>query len=430
MQAKVKYRSYPQVVKHEIAQTRNIYLFPELGIPRTTAQYWIKKKNRESRPNFDKVESLYKKKSDYLEIELKKEKALRILLETVRKIFPYDFKEKHLKSKPARSRVVEAIRECLKHHKLSLCLNAIGLSKSTYQRWASEISFCAKTKSLCERRQALQLTTEEVNGMKKYVTSKKYAHISVSSLHLLVQRNGELFCSIGTWYKYIHRFGWKRPWKVHKRMIQKTGIRTTRPNEVWHIDVTVVNIRPGLKLYIQAVIDNYSRFVLAWRVTDEINANNTVETLALARKKSEELLSSTESTKVMMDPGSENKNGNVLKFINSKNLSRLLARVDIHYSNSMIECLFRMFKNNYLYHQGIKTIEDLTRKSTFYFREHNDVIPLALHNGGRPSEIYRSAWNERSSNELQEQNRAALVARKMKNLGPVCGICPAQIAKN
>jgi putative transposase len=357
--------------------------------------------------------------------ELAKEKAMRELLETVRRVFPFDFRSKHLKNKQSRVQIVAAVREAIKYHKLSHCLDAIGLSKSAYQRWSSEISFCKRTNGLCERRKAAQLTSDEVQAMKKFVTSKKFAHISVASLHFLAQRTGELFCSIDTWYKYVRCFEWKRPWTVSKKEIRKTGIRAKKPNEIWHLDVTVVNIRPGYKLYIQAVIDNFSRFVIAWRVTDEINAQNTIETLALARKKVSELLGTDELSNVMMDPGTENRNGKVLQFISSRNLIRILARVDIHYSNSMIESLFRMFKNNFLYHQGINTISDLTRKAAFYFREHNEVIPLAVHDGGRPKEVFLSSWGEGERNKLQAHKKIAVQARKKKNLAPSCGVCPA-----
>lgn len=204
------YRHYPELVKNEVARTRNIYLFPDLKIPRTTAQYWVQKEKHAQRTfapsNVVEVDSLYKKKSEYLLKELEKEKALRQLLECVRKIFPYDFQAKHLKSKHGRAQIVAAIRECIKLHKLSHCLQAIGLSKSAYQRWASEIAFCKKTQSLCERRKANQLTSDEIAKMKNFVTSKKFAHISVASLHLLAQRSNELFCSVDTWYKYIRCF--------------------------------------------------------------------------------------------------------------------------------------------------------------------------------------------------------------------------------
>jgi hypothetical protein len=159
-------------------------------------------------------------------------------------------------------------------------------------------------------------------------------------------------------------------------------------------------------------------------VTEEINAQNTVEVLGLAREKATKLLGKNESTNVMMDPGTENNNQKVLQFISSRNLIRTLARVDIHYSNSMIERLFNSLKNNYLYHQGIHTIEDLTRKANFYFNQHNQVIPLALHHGGRPAEVFLSSWNEVELNALQDKKSLALMARKTKNLEPACSACP------
>jgi hypothetical protein len=159
-------------------------------------------------------------------------------------------------------------------------------------------------------------------------------------------------------------------------------------------------------------------------VTDEINAQNTIETISLARKKACELLNTNDSTSVMMDPGTENRNEKVLKFISSKNLIRTLARVDIHYSNSMVERLFLSLKNNYLYHQNVNCIEGLKRKADFYFREHNEVIPLAILKGGRPREVFRSKWNEEERNELQANKELAFLNRRKKNLEPPCGVCP------
>jgi transposase InsO family protein len=330
-----------------------------------------------------------------------------------------------LKSKPARSNIVTAIQACLKFHKLSICLQAIGLSKSTYRRWASETSFCKRTKSLCERRKSNELTEDEIKTMKHWVTARKYAHISIASLQLLAQRCGELFCSIDTWYKYIRCFEWSRPWVKKNIACHKTGIRALKPNELWHIDVTVVNVRPGYKLYIQVIIDNFSRFVLAWRVTESIGAQETIEVLRLAKKYASELLNPSSSSNVIMDPGSENNNHSVLSYITSNNLVRTLARVDVRYSNSMIESLFRQLKNNYLYHQGIRTIQDLERKVAYYLNQHNKIIPLRLHEGGTPEEIYRSKWSDEMRAELRKLRLEALEQRRVKNRAPACDACPA-----
>jgi transposase InsO family protein len=422
------YRRYPNEIKEEIARSGNIYLFPELKIPRTTAQYWTRNE-REKRlhTSTEKLDSIYKQHADHLKHELEKERALRRLLETVRRLFPHDFRTRVLKMRSSRAQIITAIKECLNFHKLSTCLQAIGLSKSAYLRWASELSFCKRTQSICDRRKSNELTEDEVRTMKHLVTARKYAHISVASLHLLAQRMGQLFCSIDTWYRYIRRFEWSRPWNKQKFTTRKTGIRALAPNELWHIDVTVVNVRPGYKLYIQVVIDNFSRYALAWRVTESIGASETIETLQAAKKRASELLvePSDWTSTVMMDPGSENNNHQVSHYILSSALVRALARVEIRYSNSMIESLFRQLKNNYLYHQGIRNIQELERKATYYLNQHNETIPLALHHGGTPSEVYRSKWNEENQKILIKARHEALAQRKLKNRLPSCGVCPA-----
>ncbi len=417
------YRRYPLAVKGEINRTGNIYLFPNLKIPRTTAQYWISRKSNHDKENILELESAQKSRANYLELELKKERALRILLEKVRRIFPYDFNERNVKSKSSRAQIICAIKDCHKLHSINFCLAIIGLTKSRYQRWSSEISFCKKAQKPCGKRAPSQLTHREVQLMKSFITSKKFAYMSISSLHLFAQRTSTLFCSIDTWYKYTKFFDWKRPWKVEKKKVRKTGIRANEVNELWHIDVTVVSMRPGLKLYIQAVIDNFSRFVLAWRVTDLISAQSTIETLNLARTNATQISKELGQPKIMMDPGTENNNELVTRFISSRNFLRILARVEVHYSNSMIERLFRGLKSNYLYHQNIRNIEDLKRKANFYFIQHNNVVPLANLDGGTPVEVYKGRWTDLAKQELADEKTLAFLMRRSENLKPDCGFC-------
>ena len=48
----------------------------------------------------------------------------------------------------------------------------------------------------------------------------------------------------------------------------KVGLRTTRANEMSHIDTTVVRLLDGTRAYLHAVMDNFSRRILAWRVLE------------------------------------------------------------------------------------------------------------------------------------------------------------------
>jgi hypothetical protein len=126
------YRKYPDAVKDEVAKTKNIYLFPELNIPRTTAQYWVKRQRPSRASNVIEFDSVFKKKSEFLETELAKERAMRRLLETVRKVFPYDFRTRILKNKQSRAQIISAIQECLKFHKLNHCLDVIERNQDNW----------------------------------------------------------------------------------------------------------------------------------------------------------------------------------------------------------------------------------------------------------------------------------------------------------
>lgn len=61
-------------------------------------------------------------------------------------------------------------------------------------------------------------------------------------------------------------------------------MRAMRPNQYWHIDVTLIRLIIGVKVYLHAVIDNFSRRILAWRLAERLDPLTTCEVLAEAGK--------------------------------------------------------------------------------------------------------------------------------------------------
>ena len=57
-----------------------------------------------------------------------------------------------------------------------------------------------------------------------------------------------------------------------------------KSNEIWHIDTSVVRLLDGSKAYLHAVIDNYSRRILSWKVSSTFNPVATAEILLTASK--------------------------------------------------------------------------------------------------------------------------------------------------
>lgn len=420
MSTACSYRKYPEAVKIQIAKSQNPYLFPEYDIPRTTALYWIQHHHTASQKISE--DSLTEKRIKDLEKSLQKERALTTLVEKIRLLFPHSFKDQRVPSKPIRRNIVEVIRTAAKINTVHDCLKLIGLSKSTYANWLSEFFLCEDSKGRCKQRKPHQLTHDEIDAMRNLVTSKKYSHLSIQSLCIYARRLGLLFCSLDSWYKYKKIFGWNRPRDIKKEKVHQTGIRATKPNELWHVDVTQVKIANGKKVYVQVIYDNYSRFVLAWSVCMDISALNTVELIRLAKERAVALGKMNHPT-LMSDGGSENNNHEVLNFITTKSIKRMIARVDIHFSNSMVESLFRMLKSNFLKTETLRSLQDVKRKIDFFFTEHNEVIPRYHFDGATPQEKFLNTWTKSDMKKLGDGMREALKKRLREYKENSCTAC-------
>jgi putative transposase len=165
------------------------------------------------------------------------------------------------------------------------------------------------------------------------VTAVEYRHVATGTLALLAQRLGTICASRSTWYHMVRKYGWRRPrLRVHPAK-PKVGLRTTRANEMWHIDRTVIRLLDGTRADLHAVIDNFSRRILAWQVADTFAPGNSVAILVEASR-----ATPSETTPVVMtDAGIENVNGQVDALIESGVLRHLLAFTELKFSNSMIE---------------------------------------------------------------------------------------------
>jgi transposase InsO family protein len=185
------------------------------------------------------------------------------------------------------------------------------------------------------------LTPSEVQAIRDMVTSPEYRHIPTGTLAVLAQRLGTVSASPSTWYRLVRKYGWRRPrLRVHPAR-PKVGLRTTGADEMWHIDTTVIRLLDGTRAYLHAVIDNFSRRILAWRVADTFAPVNSAAVLLEASRGTAR---STSAPVVLADAGVENVNAQVEELIATGVLRRLLAFTELKFSNSMIEAWWRSLK--------------------------------------------------------------------------------------
>lgn len=65
------------------------------------------------------------------------------------------------------------------------------------------------------------------------------------------------------------------------RLRRLKGLRVTRPNQVWAADITCPPMQKGF-LYLVAIMDWHTRKVLAWRISNTLEAEFCVEALSEA----------------------------------------------------------------------------------------------------------------------------------------------------
>jgi putative transposase len=69
---------------------------------------------------------------------------------------------------------------------------------------------------------------------------------------------GRVFAAVSTWARLVLERGWLRPRRRLYPAKPREGIRASRPNEYWHLDVTVIKLLDGTRTDLDAAIDNFS----------------------------------------------------------------------------------------------------------------------------------------------------------------------------
>jgi transposase InsO family protein len=185
------------------------------------------------------------------------------------------------------------------------------------------------------------------------------------------------------------------------------------------LDVTIIRLLDGTRAYLHAVIDNYSRRILSWRLEDRLGSGGTCR---IVRDAAVQLINRPEQTIVVADSGSENVNGAVDDALAAEELTRVLAQVEVTFSNSMIEAFWRSMKHSWLYLHSLDSFAALRRLIEFYVNGHNGVMPHAAFEGQTPNEVFFGIGDE-VPKKLADARTAAREKRMKENRSAACGAC-------
>jgi putative transposase len=415
---------YDHRLRELVQRTANVAIATALGVPRSTARGWLVAGPTDVVSLEGDDRTAQDLRQEILKLRRRVEKLaalLRLALALVR-ASGFSLSTARLPEGEAKLRILSAIdraRDCLP---LRAVLRFLQLSPSRFHTWRRRQTACAlDDQSSCPRTSPHRLTPSEVQAIGAMVLAPEYRHVPTGTLAVLAQRLGRVSASPSTWYRLVRKYEWRRPRvRVHPAK-PKVGLRTTRPDEIWHIDTTVIRLLDGTRAYLHAVIDNFSRRVLGWRVADTFAPGSTVAVLLEATRGT----TRTASTPVVVaDAGVENVNAQVDALIATGALRRLLAFTELTFSNSMIEAWWRSLKHQWLFLHPLESVATIRRLVAFYVHEHNHVLPHSAFRGQTPDEMYFGTGDAVPA-DLMSRAAAARRARVQANRSASCETCPS-----
>ncbi|MBN4054303.1 IS3 family transposase [Nitrospira defluvii] len=145
------------------------------------------------------------------------------------------------------------------------------------------------------------------------------------------------------------------------------GLRITHPNQVWSTDITFIRLEKGF-VYLTAVMDGYSRYVLSWRISTMLDRGFCIEALneALEKHGRPEIFNTDQGSQYTSDEFTGILKSNQIK-ISMDGLGRAL-------DNVFVERLWRTVKQEEVYLKGYRNVSECREGLSTYFDRYNNNI--------------------------------------------------------
>ncbi len=157
-------------------------------------------------------------------------------------------------------------------------------------------------------------------------------------------------------------------------------LKIDNPDQVWATDITYIKL-PGGFVYLTAVMDLYSRYVISWQLSTTLDSYFCVDVLrkALAYGIPEIFNSDQGVQYTSNDFTNELKNAGVKISMDGKGRC---------FDNIFVERLWRTVKYEWIYLHSIENISELKNGLTWYFNHYNNERLHQSLNYETPASIY------------------------------------------
>ena len=173
--------------------------------------------------------------------------------------------------------------------------------------------------------------------------------------------------------------------KIYPYLLRNVAI--TRPDQVWSTDITYVPLRQGF-LYLVAVLDWYSRYVLAWRLSNTLSGTFCLEAL-------DEALSAGRPEIFNTDQGSQFTATAFTARLEQAGVAISMDGRGRALDNVFVERLWRSVKYEEVYLKDYGDGWEAEASLARYFRFYCDVRLHQALDYRTPAEVYREGCRSR-----------------------------------
>jgi putative transposase len=167
------------------------------------------------------------------------------------------------------------------------------------------------------------------------------------------------------------------------------GLKITRPNQVWAADITYIPMARGF-LYLVAIIDVYSRYVLSWRLSNTLEVGFCVEALKEALRKGRPDIFNT-------DQGAQFTSESFTGLLRQHGVRISMDGKGSYNDNLFIERLWRSVKYEEVYLKAYQGGRDAKAGIGNYFRFYNIERPHQALGYRTPTEVFNTTPVETTS---------------------------------
>jgi putative transposase len=155
----------------------------------------------------------------------------------------------------------------------------------------------------------------------------------------------------------------------------------TRPNQVWAMDITYIPMARGF-IYLAAVVDWFSRRVLAWRLSITMEASFCIEAV-------EEALSKNEKPEIFnTDQGSQFTSDDFTGLLRKNGIDISMDGKGRWRDNVFVERVWKSIKYEEVYLHAYESVHEARTSIGRYLKFYNTTRPHSSLNEFTPDQVY------------------------------------------